>query len=181
MALAGQLSSSALQSSLRDGEFVGHWTLDPTRSEVRLRSKAMWVLPVKGVFHDLAGSGSVSPTGDVTGTVTVAAGSVDTKNRKRDEHLRSADFFDVANYPDISVSIESIRPSDDGVSVAGHLSVRGQTRPVSFDAKVSGTDNEVLLEGELLVDRGDFGLAWNRAGSVSMHNRITVHLVFTRP
>ena len=180
MASSGQLTSSALRALLQDATLAGPWALDASRSEVRLKSRSLWgLVPVKGVFRQVTGNGTVSAAGDVTGTITVAARSVDTKNNKRDQHLRSADFFDVANHPDITFTVDGIRPDNGGVRVTGSLSVRGRTRPVSFDAKVSCADGEVTLDGQVQVNRADFGLTWNRMGT-SMHNTITVHAVFTR-
>jgi len=182
MAPSGQLTSSALQALIQDGNLAGSWTLDTARSEVRLKSRSMWGLaPVKGVFREVTGNGKVSADGDVTGTITVAARSVDTKNKKRDEHLRSADFFDVANHPDITFTVDGIKPGNGGVRVTGSLAVRGRTRPVSFDAMISSADGETWLDGEVQVNRADFGLIWNQMGMASMRNTITVHAVFTRP
>jgi polyisoprenoid-binding protein YceI len=177
-----QTTSPALQELLRDGKLAGSWALDAARSEIGLTSKSMWgMVPVKGVFREVTGSGTVSATGDVAGTVTVAAASIDTKNKKRDEHLRSADFFDVANTPDITFAAEQVTPSGEGVTVAGTLTVRDRTRPVSFPARVSGFDGaQVELDGELQVNRSDFGLTWNKLGMTSMDNTITVHAVFTK-
>src|SRR5689334_10289052 len=107
--------------------------------------------------------------------------SVDTKNKKRDEHLRSADFFDAANRPDITFTVDGIKPGNGGVRVTGSLTVRDQTRPVSFDATVSSADGETRLDGEIQVNRADFGLTWNQMGMASMRNTITIHAVFTRP
>ena len=181
MASSGQSTAPALEALLRDGQFAGNWTLDPSRSEVRLRSKSMWgMVSVKGVFSRVSGSGAVSPAGEVSGTIIVAADSVDTKNKKRDEHLRSADFFDAANHPSITFTADGIKLSGAGVRVTGSLSVRGRTKPVSFDATVSVHDAEVRLDAEVPVNRADFGLTWNQMGMASMHNTITVHAVFTR-
>jgi polyisoprenoid-binding protein YceI len=179
---SGQLTSSALQALLKDGKVAGSWTLDTSRSEIRLKSKSMWgMVPVKGVFRQVTGDGTVSAAGDVSGTITVAAKSVDTKNKKRDEHLRSADFFDVANYPNITFSVDQIRPASEGVTVTGNLTVRGRTRPASFGARVSSFDGgEVWLDGEIEVSRADFGLTWNQMGMASMNSTITIHAVFTR-
>ncbi len=179
MPSSGQLTSSALRA-LQDGKLAGSWVLDASRSEVRLKSTSVWgLVPVRGIFRQVTGNGTVSAAGDVTGTITVAARSVDTKNNRRDEHLRSADFFDAANHPDITFTVDGIRPDNGGVRVTGSLSVRSRTRPVSFDATVSSADGEVTLDGQVQVNRADFGLTWNRMGT-SMHNTITVHAVFTR-
>jgi polyisoprenoid-binding protein YceI len=181
MSQSGQITPSALQELLRDGKLAGSWALDAARSEIGLKSKSMWgLVPVKGVFREASGTGTVSATGDATGTITVAARSIDTKNKKRDDHLRSADFFDVANTPDITFAVEQVTPSSDGVTVTGALTVRDRTRPVSFAARVSGDEAQVELDGELQVNRGDFGLTWNQLGMASMDNTITVHAVFTR-
>ena len=180
MSPSSQLTSSA--QLLRDGRAAGSWTLDASRSQIRLKSRSMWGLaPVKGVFRQVTGTGTVSPSGEVTGTITVAARSIDTKNKKRDEHLRSADFFDAASHPDITFTVDQVRPSGHGVTVTGRLAVRGRTRPASFDAQVSRFDDgEVWLDGELAVNRADFGLTWNQMGMASMKNTIIVHAVFTR-
>jgi polyisoprenoid-binding protein YceI len=181
MSESGQTTSSALQELLRDGKLAGSWALDAARSEIGLKSKSMWgMMPVKGVFREVTGTGTVSAAGDATGTITVAAKSVDTKNKKRDEHLRSADFFDVAKTPDITFAAERVTPSAEGVTVAGALTVRDRTRPVSFAARVSGDEAQVVLDGETEVNRADFGLTWNQLGMTSMNNTITVHAVFTR-
>jgi polyisoprenoid-binding protein YceI len=175
-------AAPALDALLRDGRLAGDWTLDPAKSEIRLRSKSIWgLVSVKGVFGQVSGSGTVSPAGEVHGTITVAAGSVDTKNKKRDEHLRSADFFDVGNYPDITFTVDQIRPAGEGVTVTGSLAVRGRARPVSFGAQVSSFDGgEVWLDGEIEISRADFGLTWNQLGMASMNNTITIHAVFAR-
>jgi polyisoprenoid-binding protein YceI len=112
--------------------------------------------------------------------MTVAAGSVDTRNSTRDNHVRSADFFDVANHPDVTFAADGVTPANGGVRVTGRLTVRSRILPVSFDAKVSAADGEMQLDGELQVNRADFGLTWNRMGIASTHNKIIVHAVFTR-
>jgi polyisoprenoid-binding protein YceI len=89
---------------------------------------------VIGVFREVSGNGTVSPEGAVSGTVTVAAVSIDTRNTRRGAHLRSADFFDSGDHPDITFTADGIRPSGRGVTVSGVLTVRGRTRPLSFDA-----------------------------------------------
>jgi polyisoprenoid-binding protein YceI len=177
-----QTAPPALQELLQDGKLAGSWALDPARSEITLKSRSMWgLVAVKGVFREVSGHGTVSAAGDVAGTITVTAASIDTKMKKRDDHLRSADFFDVANTPDITFVAEQVTPSDEGVTVTGALTVRGRTRPASFTARVSGFDGaRVELDGAIEVNRADFGLTWSPLGTASVHNTITIHAVFTR-
>jgi polyisoprenoid-binding protein YceI len=182
MTPSGQATAPALQALLKDAALAGSWTLDASKSTVGLKSKSMWGLaPVKGVFREVTGKGTVSPAGQVAGRVTVAAASVDTKNKRRDTHLRSADFFDSDTYPDITFTANQATPSGRGVTVSGDLTVRDRTRPVTFDAKASVVDaGELWLDAEVQINRADFGLTWNQMGMAAMHNTITVHAVFTR-
>jgi polyisoprenoid-binding protein YceI len=171
----------ALQALLQQGALAGAWVLDARRSSIRLKSKVVGLVRVNGVFHQAIGNGAIFPDGKVSGTLTVAAASINTNNTRRDTHLRSADFFDSSNYPDIIFTAETIRPSGRGVAVTGALTVRGRTRPLSFDAAASVRgDGEVWLDTEVHINRADFGLIWNRMGMVSMHNTLTIHAVFTR-
>jgi len=176
---SGQTTAAVM---LTDGDLVGAWVLDPRKSSIRLKTRSMWGLaPVKGVFREVSGNGTVSSDGQVSGTVTVAAASIDTKNARRDTHLRSADFFDVANNPDITFAADLIRPSGQGVAVAGALTVRGRTRPLSFDAAASVQgDGGIWLDAEIRINRADFGLTWNPMGLVGVNNTLAIHAVFTR-
>jgi len=136
---------------------------------------------VHGVFRQVSGNGTVSQDGQVSGTFAVAAASIDTRNARRDKHLRSADFFDSDSHRDVTFTVEGIRPSRRGVTVTGTLSVRGRGRPLAFDATAAvHGDGEIWLDAEIIINRADFGLTWNLLGLVSMDNVITVHGVFTR-
>ena len=179
---SGQMTAPALQALLKDGTLTGEWVLDPRKSSIRLKSRSMaGLVRVNGVFREDSGSGTVSPDGEISGAVTVAAASIDTKNKKRDTHLRSADFFDSGTNPDIAFAAAGIRPSGQGVAVAGALTVRGRTRPLSFDAVASvHGDGEIWLDAEVVINRADYGLTWNQMGLVSVNNTLIVHAVFTR-
>jgi polyisoprenoid-binding protein YceI len=181
-AQSGHATAPSAQALLADGALAGQWALDPRKSSIRLENRSMGGLArAKGVFREVSGSGTVSPDGEVSGTLTVAAASVDTKNTRRDTHLRSADFFDVGDHPHITFTAEAIRPSGPAVTVAGALTVRDQTRPLSFDAAASVQDDgEIWLDAEVHINRADFGLTWNLMGLVSMHNTLTIHAVFAR-
>jgi polyisoprenoid-binding protein YceI len=181
MAPQEQLTTSALQALVQDGTLAGSWTLDAARSEVQLESRHTWgLLPVHGIFHQVTGNGTVTEAGQVNGTLTVAAASIDTKSKMRDKDLRSAKLFDIASHPDITYTVDGIQPASEGVRVTGSLTVRGRTRPLSFDAKVSAAAGEVRLDAEVPVNRADFGLTYSPMRMASLNNTITVHAVFTR-
>ena len=176
--------ASELQALLADGKLAGAWTLDGARSSVGLSSKSMWnLVKVKGRFTQVTGAAAISAAGDATGTITVAAASVDTGVKKRDDHLRSADFFDAAKYPDISASVTSVTLAGDGGDAAfsGTLTVRDQTRPLTVSGKVAapGTD-EIALDAEVPVNRRDYGMSFNQLNMMSTDNIITIHAVFTK-
>jgi polyisoprenoid-binding protein YceI len=182
MAPQEQLTASALQALIQDGTLTGSWTLDPARSQVLLETRHTWgLLPLHGVFRQVTGNGTVTGTGEVTGTLTVGAGSIDTKNKTRDKDLRSAKIFDVANHPDISYTVDGMQPAGGGVRVTGSLTVRGSTRPLSFEATVSATAGEVRLDAEVPVNRADFGVTYSPLRMAPMNSTIVIHAVFTRP
>ena len=182
MAPSGQLTAPALQELLADATLAGDWTLDGAKSTIGLRSRSIWGLaPVKGAFGQVTGHGTVSPVGEVSGMITVAAASIETKNAKRDKHLRSGDFFETDTFPHIIFSVDRLQPSSEGVTVTGQLTVRGRARPVTFPATVPvASSGEVWLDAEIQINRADFGLTWNQMGMASMNNTLTIHAVFTR-
>jgi polyisoprenoid-binding protein YceI len=179
---SGHTTTPPVHALLADGALAGQWALDPGRASVQLKSRVLGgLIRVSGVFRDVSGNGTVSPDGQVSGTFTVSAASIDTKQAKRDTHLRSADFFDTGNHPDITFTVHGIRLSDQGAEVTGALTVRDRTQPLSFAAAATVQGgSEISLDAEVHVNRADFGLTWNFLGMVSMDNTLTIHAVFTR-
>ncbi|MEU4089290.1 YceI family protein [Streptomyces aureus] len=146
---------------------TGLWQLDTTASTVAIRHKTMWgLVTVKGTFGVISGRGEVRPDGSAVGTLTLDAASLDTSSAKRDEHLRSADFFDVEHHPEITVAVRSDAPRDgDTAQFEGQLTVRGISRTQSFTAHLAEVSaGEVTLETEFAVDRESFGIGWNQLG-----------------
>jgi polyisoprenoid-binding protein YceI len=179
-ALSGQMTQPALQALLEGGALAGEWILDPRGSSIRLKTRSLG-LPVSGVFDQVSGHATVSADGVVSGTITVAAASVNTHVTRRDEHLRSADIFDADNYPDIRFSADSIRLTGQGVAVVGALTVRGRSRPLSFDALTSVPgDGEICLDAQVCINRADFGLTWKGHDLAAKTTTLTIHAVFTR-
>jgi polyisoprenoid-binding protein YceI len=162
---------------------TGLWQLDAAASTVALRHKTMWnLVTVKGTFTAVGGQGEVSADGSATGTITLDVASLDTKNKKRDEHLRSADFFNAAEHPEITFAVRSAKAgAGDSVEVSGQLTVRGISRPQTLTARLAGADADALtLEAEFTVDRAEFGLGWNQMGMIRGLTTVTAALRFVR-
>jgi polyisoprenoid-binding protein YceI len=175
-------TTTALEALLQEEILIGEWILDPRSSSITLNNKSMWgLVPVNGEFREVSGHGTVSAEGEVSGTIRVGAASIDTRNKRRDSHLRSADFFDSDNDPDIIFTADGIRPSGQGVAVTGVLTVRDRTRPLAFEAAATLPEpGKVCLDAEVHVNQIDFGLSWNLLGTVSKDNTLTIHAVFSR-
>ncbi|MFF4036578.1 YceI family protein [Streptomyces sp. NPDC001816] len=162
---------------------TGTWQLDPTASTVGLRHKTFWgLVTVKGTFAAVTGHGEVRPDGSATGTVTLDVASLDTKNAKRDEHLRSADLLDAGNHPEITLAVRGAdRLDGDSVRVTGQLTVRGVSRPLNLTARLTSATAEALtLETEFTVDREQFGVTWNQLGMMRGLTTVTAALRFSR-
>jgi polyisoprenoid-binding protein YceI len=180
-ASSGQLAPPALQDLLTDGTLAGSWVLDPRASSVRLKAKVMGLITVNGGFSEITGAGTVQPDGAARGRLTVGTASIDTRNSRRDVHLRSADFFDSENSPAITFAATGIQPRGQGVVVTGALTIRGQTRPLSIEATVYvHGDDEIGLGAAVQINRADFGITWNTLGLTSMNATVTIHATFVR-
>jgi polyisoprenoid-binding protein YceI len=170
-------------SGLPGGAGAGHWVLDPQKSSVGISHKTMWgLMNVRGTFSELSGEGDVGADGSVIGALEVGTASVDTKNSKRDTHLRSADFFDADAHPRIMFTARNARVEESGgLAVSGDLEVAGTSRPLSFTAKVSeASANSATLTADIAVDRAEFGMSWNQAGMIKGPATVSIKAHFTR-
>jgi len=151
--------------------------LDPGASSVSVSHKTIWgLVTVRGQFQQLKGAAEIRADGSARGRLEIDAASLNTKNRKRDEHLRSADFFDAAEHPQIVVDINqaSLR-GEDSVAAEGSLTVAGKTRPLALTAVLAeATDQGLTLRAETQIDRADFGLNWNQLGMVKGAAQVSV-------
>ena len=126
---------------------AGIWAIDKAHTKVGFAVKHMGVSTVRGEFREFDGALEVDESGNMAAYGTVKAASVHTNQEQRDEHLRSADFFDVENYPDItfrSTAIEQLDPAN--FRILGDLTIHGVTRPVELNAEVGGI--ELGMDGE---------------------------------
>jgi polyisoprenoid-binding protein YceI len=162
---------------------VGVWNVDPARSTIGFKAKSMWGLaPVKGHFAEFSGDGQITDTQTVFGRLDIKVASVDTKIRKRDDHLRSADFFEVAKFPDMSVVVTGAESIDgDIVDLRAQLTVKGTTTPLPLRTKVSVLDDgAVRLTAQATIDRKEFGVDGNMMGMIPDKATISGDVVFRR-
>lgn len=148
------------------------WKVDPTHSTLEFTVKHMMISSVKGTFNDFDAHIEANPEDltDATIEFTIDVNSVDTRNKDRDDHLRSEDFFDANNHPQMTFTAISITKKDDQTyKVLGDFTIRGTTKRVPFDITYEGTvqdpyGNEVAgFSGHTTIDRKDFGLTWGPA------------------
>jgi polyisoprenoid-binding protein YceI len=164
---------------------AGSWQVDPVHSVVEFRVRHMMIATVKGRFRDFDGEIGASEVPSVAGAIRVA--SLETLDARRDEHLRSPDFFDAERFPEITFEAGVIEFDGDDrrFLVPGELTIKDVTRPVLLDGMFQGVGihpdgGERIafgLRGEL--DRTDFGLVWNRAletGGVLVGNTVELAL-----
>jgi polyisoprenoid-binding protein YceI len=162
----------------------GVWTVDPHRSEIGFAVRSVWGLQtVRGVFGACQGSLTVRD-GAAAGELAIDAGSLDTGHAKRDEHLRSADFFDVERHPRIAFVATSVTAHDGGPLVTGELTIGSARVRLDIPVDVEHTpDGSVRLEGRTAVSRTAAGLTWNRLGMVRdeavLHARLTLSRQWT--
>jgi polyisoprenoid-binding protein YceI len=146
------------------------FVLDPAHTYVGFQVRHI-VSHVPGKFDSFSGSVTFDPKNLATMQVAadIDAGSIDTANPKRDTHLKSADFFDVANNPKITFKSTSVKPVDaTHADLTGDLMMRGVTKPVTLHVELLGvmngkTSSRAGFEAHGTVNRQDFGINWNRA------------------
>jgi polyisoprenoid-binding protein YceI len=168
-------TSNTAQTATTLAAAHGDWRLDPTGTTVKLQTKSMWGLAkVKADFKATAGSASVTTDGAVTGSMTIDAASVSTGIKKRDDHLRSADFLEVDKYPSIAYTVRAVTvTADNKAKVDGELTVRGVTRNLALEATVADASPDALtLVAEVDLDRADWQITWAKMGA-----RLDNHLV----
>ena len=154
----------------------GLWNVDPGRSEIGFAVNVGRLLTVRGIFGIYQGSLHVRPSG-ATGELTIEAASLDTRNRRRDRHLRSSDFFDVERHPLIVFAAEDVTMRQGALAVTGQLAIGaarlGLEIPVSVE---QGLDGMLRLEGETTVSRAAAGMAWNWLGVIANDARLYARL-----
>jgi polyisoprenoid-binding protein YceI len=164
---------------------TGTWKVDPVHSSVEFHVKHLGIATVKGKFKEFEGTLDVTPEGaSAYGTVQVA--SVDTGEPQRDGHLRSADFFDAENIPEIAFKSTSIVPTgDDEFEIEGDFTIHGVTRALKLDATLEGTETDpqgnprVGVSASAQINRSDYDMKFNMAlgsGNVVVSDKVKILL-----
>ncbi|SSC25538.1 Lipid/polyisoprenoid-binding, YceI-like, partial [Klenkia terrae] len=150
----------------------GEYAVDLAHTRIGFRARHAMVTTVRGTFTEFEGSAHLD-TADPTASrveLRIDAGSLDTGQADRDAHLRSADFLDVEQFPEITfVSTGVEQTDDDEYTVTGDVTIKGQTRSVAVDFTLTGSaldpfgNTRVGFEGALALKRSEWGLVWNAA------------------
>jgi polyisoprenoid-binding protein YceI len=169
-----------------DGLVPGVWAVDPSHSEIGFTARHLMVSKVRGRFTDYTATITIAPNVlDSTVEAVVQLDSVDTRDEKRDGHLKSADFFHVENHPTMSFTSTGIREHGSDFYLDGDLTIRGTTRPVTFDLEFNGVaagpwgGHSAGFSAETEINRKDWGLEWNVAlesGGVVVSEKIKISL-----
>ena len=165
----------------------GTYALDLSHSHVNFSARHLMVTKVRGTFPVVDGSlviGEEPEQSSVTATIDVH--QVHSGDPKRDEHLRSADFFDTEHYPTVQFRSTRVEDLGDGeFALHGELTVRDSTRPVTLHGQFLGTqaspwgDTRIGFSAETQVNRKDWGLNWNvalEAGGVLVGDKIKLEI-----
>ena len=167
-------------------DLSGTYTLDPSHSRLGFVARHAMIAKVRGAFNEVSGTATIDGVNPAASSleVTVQAGSVDTRDANRDGHLASPDFFDVATYPTIVFRATAFDVVDDEtVTVTGDLTIKGVTKPVTVPFTFGGVasdpfgNSRVGFEGQVVVNRKDWGLTWNAAletGGVLVSDKVTL-------
>lgn len=162
------------------------WIVDPTHSAIEFSVKHMMIAKVKGSFNKFGASILANPTDLTTAEIdfTVDVSSIDTRNADRDNHLRSADFFDVEKNPTLTFkSTKIVKTDEDEYDVTGDVTLNGVTQEETFNITFEGQgkdpwgNEKAGFSGKGKVKRSDYGLTYNAAletGGVLIGDQITL-------
>lgn len=174
--------------ALSSTAFAADYTVDPDHSVVGFKIRHLAISTVPGRFGKFDGEFSFDPNdvakSKVTATVSVA--SIDTAQKKRDDHLRTADFFDADKFPQMKFVSKRVVPSGDNeFKVEGELTIRDVTRPVTLDVEYEGTAKDMqgmdrtAFSAETKINRKDFGLTWSKVldtGAVVVGDEVKIEM-----
>jgi len=163
------------------------YEIDPVHSNIGFTVRHMVIAKVTGRFKDVSGV-IFYDEGDITRSsvnVRIKVVSIDTDNETRDNHLRSADFFDAENYPEITFASKRIEKEGDGYVAIGDLTIRGVTKEIALPFRFLGKvkdprgNTRVGFEAETTLNRFDYGVKWDKTletGGLIVSKEVQVEL-----
>ena len=164
------------------------WAIDTDHSSVDFSIRHMMIANVKGTFHNFSAvvEADVTDLSDAAIDFKIELSSIDTRNKDRDAHLVSADFFDVEKYPEMTFRSTDIKKNGEGeYNVIGELTIHGITKPETFMVTFEGQgkdpwgNEKVGFSAQGTINRADYGLTWNSAletGGVLVGDKVKVSL-----
>jgi polyisoprenoid-binding protein YceI len=168
--------------------FAGKYKLDTAHGEVGFKVKHLGISTVRGKFKDFAGAFDWDEkTGKLENlTATIKTSTIDTNEPKRDDHLRSPDFFDAKKFPTIEYKATKVETSaNKPTKIIGNLTMHGVTKEVPLDVKYEGSTKDpwgnehIGFEATGKINRKDFGLAWNKTletGGLLVGEEVTIEI-----
>ena len=163
------------------------YQVDPVHSQVAFTVDHLVVFKVSGSFNDYQGEIEADPATKALKSTKakIKIASIDTREPKRDDHLRSADFFDAANHPDMIFVSKKVEGRDKDITVYGDLTIRGTTKEVVLKGSFRGENTDPWgnvragFSASTVINRHDYGLSWNKAletGGFVVGDEVTINL-----
>jgi polyisoprenoid-binding protein YceI len=169
-------------------ELTGTWDIDPSHTRLGFAARHAMVATVRGGFDVFSGQIEIDEANPAasSATVEIDAASISTGNAQRDEHVRGADFLDVATHPTITFrSTSAEKVDDDEYKLIGELTIKGVAQPVTLDLEFQGSSKDPFgntragFEGKTTINRKDWGLSWNVAiegGGILVGEKVKLEL-----
>jgi polyisoprenoid-binding protein YceI len=152
-------------------DITGDYTIDASHSRLGFSARHAMVTTVRGAFTDFEGTAHVDTADPANSKVelSIKADSISTGVADRDAHLRSADFFEIEQHPEITFSSTKVERDGDDWTITGDLTIKGNTRPITVEFESTGSARDpfgnlrIGFEGSTTLSRKDWGLTWNAA------------------
>jgi polyisoprenoid-binding protein YceI len=164
-------------------DIAGDYTIDPAHTRLGFSARHAMVATVRGSFKEFTGTAHVDTANPAASKVelSIVANSIDTGQQQRDDHLRSGDFFESEQYPDITFTSTDVSRDGDEWTVTGDLAIKGITHSIVVPFEFTGSaqdpfgNTRIGFEGEATIKRSDWGMSFNAAletGGVLVSDKI---------
>ena len=163
----------------------GTWAIDPVHSAVGFTVRHLVVSKVRGTFNEFSGSITVAEDGELSVQAEIQVASIDTNNDQRDGHIKSADFFDVEQFPTATFVSTAVRPAGSNFVVEGEFTLHGVTKPIELALEFLGVNPGMGngpvagFEASTTINRKDFGISIDmplEGGGAVVGDKITINL-----